>query len=185
MIIIGGLGRCGTTLIENALQPRKCQFVRHLNPYSNLQNDGVVKTHSLPPVPWMKGGAKAIWMFGNPMDIVVSCLTATPGFIVAHCDHLGGDSSRLKEIYDYDVLGLDKHFDAWYNSVGGRLATVKYETMFSHLDDIQAFMGIPMKFSDYRPRTTDWRRHWAAPWLSQTYKILAEKIEDAEEFKIW
>lgn len=184
MIVIGGLGRCGTSLITQAFLPKTEKFVRRLSPYTYLSHDGIIKTHSLPPKRW-GGSTKVIWCFGNPMDIVVSCLQAPPGFIVAHCNHLGGDTKNLGKIYDKDILGLDKHFTAWYDRLPVRMATVKYEKIYSHLDDIQAFIGMPMTFSAFRPRKSNWKKHWAAPWLEATYGVLAKRIEDAEDFKIW
>jgi hypothetical protein len=187
MLIIAGLGRCGTSLISGSFRResgthRGYDFSYEFpDKYSNLQ--GIIKTHGLPPK-YPNNQNKTIWCFGNPMDIVVSCLMTNPGFIVTHCHQLGGDEKNIDKIYDQDVMGLEKHFDAWYKPHCG-LATIKYEKIYSHLDDIQRFVGLPMQFPDFRPRKTNWKKHWAAPWLKETYGSLAEKIDAAEDFKIW
>ena len=140
----------------------------------------------MPPKEFMQA-SKIIWCFGNPMDIVVSCQGDG-----AHCANLGGDYEHMNEIYDRDVMGLEKHFDAWYrkqpapgDDASVHFATVKYEKIFSHISDIKDFMGVKMDFPDFRPRKTNWKKHWAAPWLKETYGRLAEKVNDAEGFKAW
>ena len=46
-------------------------------------------------------------------------------------------------------------------------------------------MGLKMNFPEFVPRKTNWKKHWAAPWLQETYARLTEKIDAAEDFKIW
>ena len=181
-MIIAGLGHCGTSLVAGAFRNRKHMFSRRCpNIYSDpsLFPQKIVKTHSTPPKKWDERD-KVIWIFGNPMDIVVSCLGDA-----VHCRNLFGDHKHMDEIYDRDVMGLENHFDVWYRHQKVNFATVRYEKMFSHIQDIKKFTGLKMDFPDFRPRKTNWKKHWAAPWLKETYGRLAEKIDAAEDFKLW
>ena len=111
MMIIAGLGHCGTSLVAGAFRNRKHMFSRRCpNIYSDpsLFPEKIVKTHSTPPKKW-DDRDKVIWIFGNPMDIVVSCLGDA-----VHCRNLFGDHKHMDEIYDRDVMGLENHFDVWY-----------------------------------------------------------------------
>ena len=182
MIIIAGLGHCGTSIIAGAFRGRKHTFSFGCpTMYDDPTHYALplIKTHSFPPKEW-NPSCKAIWCFGNPMDIVISCRGDA-----RHCRNLMGDYKHMDEIYDRDVMGLEKHFDNWYKQQPVSFATVKYEKMFSHTKDIKRFMGLKMDFPEFVPRKTNWKKHWAAPWLQETYARLTEKIDAAEDFKIW
>ncbi|SVD33587.1 uncharacterized protein METZ01_LOCUS386441 [marine metagenome] len=181
MIIIAGLGHCGTSLLAGAFDGKHTFCRACPNKWSDLSlfKYPVIKTHSLPPTDWPPK-SKAIWCFGNPMDIVISCRGDA-----RHCQNLMGDYKHMDEIYDRDVMGLEKHFDVWYKQQQISFATVKYEKIFSNIKEIKRFMGLKMNFPEFVPRKTNWKKHWAAPWIQETYARLTEKIDAAEDFKIW
>jgi len=185
MLVVAGLGRCGTTLIMKSIK-KKYSFVSNLNELGSRRYEQQMwKTHGLPATNW-PSGTKIIWCFGDPRDIVVSCITNGFGFLHSHCLNLGGDLENLGNILEKDVLGLDKHFTAWYNNIPGiRLATVKYERLYANLDEIKRFIGLPLSFPTFMPRNTNWRQFWAADKIDRTYGALAQRIAKAEDFKVW
>jgi hypothetical protein len=183
MIIIGGFGRCGTTLLTESISTQNYTFIQDLNDVTWRTAPGLGKTHGMPPTEWPTE-AKVLWCFGNPMNTIVSCKRLGSSFLKAHAFRLGADPEQTANVYYEDVLGLDKHFDAWYNTTGVRLATVKYEALFENRFKIQRFVGLDMKFPIYKKRESDWRSHLMSYELQATYGKLAAKIEAAEDFKV-
>lgn len=185
MIIVGGFGRCGTGLVTSAISTANYTFISDLNDKYYWSDGGTLyKTHSMPPTEW-PSGAKVIWCFGNPMNVIVSCFNLGKGFLRQHGKNLGADPNYVENAYFEDVLGLDKHFTAWYNANGVRLATVKYETLFENQYKIQRFVGLPMRFPKPKSRESNWQNHHMAKELERTYGELAARIEAAEDFKVW
>lgn len=133
------------------------------------------------------GGRHLMYVFGNPMNAVVSFFArresiselhgfdCRPGkgkkhWAVLHCRNLEVEAGPMTSEWDLrryldhgeDPFRLEKHFDDWTNpSTGAWVLLVRYETMWDHFPEIFRFAEIPdshiPRVPQRRPRGSDWR----------------------------
>ena len=182
-IIVAGLGKCGTTMVST--------YVWTTFPSLNIR-----KTHSLhpsillavvEPIPIRPTkNTKIIWMFGNPMNIVIS----SNSLHQLKLHYLNLQSPNYKQHskrFTQDTLLLEKHFDAWYKPQKFEFLSVKYEGLRhqKNRDMIDDFLGSKLDLPAWKERSADWRTHPKKDELLRTYGRLAEKVEAAEDVKWW
>jgi len=186
-IVVAGMGRCGTTLVFDAIR-KKNEFVRDLQ---NLNNPdfirlNVIKTHDFPPTT-LPPNTKCIYMFGNPYHIVFS----SHGPKVNHHEHYlnmhSEPSSRFKFTWE-DTLQLQKNFTLWHQPQPFPLLTLRYETLWQNIHVLNEFLGFEVQLPKQKPRET----HFENPQLAnqmwevrRTYEPLHNIIEQAPNAKIW
>jgi len=188
-IIIAGLGRCGSTILAQALNNNiSPPFSEHLQGY-HFRNKSIYKTHDFAP-PSLPLTAKVIFMFRNPMDIVVSTCAAIEryrdeNFGQEHYTHLHSDFKQHNLCFVKDVMRLEENFDSWYQQQTFDLLTMRYERIFDYIDSIEKFVGFKIKLPKKVESPTNWRLHEKMRNLELTYKCLSNKIEKTENAKIW
>ena len=116
-IIVAGLGRCGTTLVFDAIkkmnQVKKFEFIVSLDSFSNYENNTLYKTHSYPPRS-LNDNIKVIFMFGDIADIIRSTHNKINEWGLLHHKHLGSSRySYNNSILEGDTLGLYDQFISW------------------------------------------------------------------------
>ena len=198
-IVVASMGRSGSTVLSDAICDanwrRAFAAVRHtryrrsmlrqawrLNAVK-LQAGYIYKTHDLPPGNGGKSGARFVYTFADPFDVISSLLALGRrngmNWINRHATHMiGGRLVDLEELLDNDVLCLESHFESWLAFQAPNVAGVRYDRLWEQEQVIAEFLGIPLRLP---PRL----RRGSSPGtlspgqfrrLEQTYGALREKI---------
>jgi hypothetical protein len=185
-IIIASMGRSGSTLLNDVIakvyKDRGFIIFHELQSGMKLKRNSLYKTHShaqfLP-----KGDVKVIYLFGNPMNVVLSTYERTN--LPQHFRHMDGDWENRDYYLEKDVLRLEENFDSFYQLQQFDLMTLRYETMYDHLKEIENFVCCHLKFPSFKKRKTDWRTSEFRSQLERTYGMFNQKIEKSEDIKVW
>lgn len=191
-IVIAGLGRCGTTLMYNSI----------LENHYYLMSSGILmfddeqiqfgwnelfKTHDYPPKN-LPNKVKLIFMFGNPLNTVISAHRLMNHWGQKHHEHLRSNQFRPNnEILKSDTLKLHELFDAWNQVQNFSFISVRYETLYSKktLNALSDYLGFRLQLLPQQPRISDWETHPKKKQLLSVYGDLHKKILDADDVKIW
>lgn len=178
------MGRAGSTLIFNVLKQifNDGGFII-FNENIKLKNNFLYKTHSFAEDIPLFFGCKVIYTFANPYNVVISAHEYTN--IKQHYIHMNGKWDRKEFWHKEDTLRLENNFDSWYKKQEFDLLTIKYETIYQNINFIENFVGSKLKFPKKRERKTNWERHPQKSNIEDTYRILYQKVCDAEDCKIW
>ena len=190
--IISGLGRCGTTLMQFALIEsrgliKSRRFLSRFSDEKNFVKGTLYKTHSAPPVR-LPPHVKLVFMFGDPMNAALSGYKEFSKENDKHFQHIGASEVPDREdIFSRDVLMLEQHFDAWYQRQGFDFISVRYETLYTEETQsmLAEYLGFRLKLPPYRQRSTDWHQHERRDELAATYAGIGNKIEAADDCRIW
>ena len=225
-IIVCSLGRCGSTMLVNNLknyyhqQPSRMDIVRlddHIQmdlvtDDSTIERgfDGeasmalrgqyllghVYKSHDFPPA-YLPSHVKVIFLFGNPIDIVLSALeldkrplTGVDSRFTAldlHIRNLRGDIKKKADLFDKDVLRLEEQFDCWFKTQAFPLLRLRYETMWEHQSEIRSFIGIDRFKLPKKKQRKYLRGKYNDSTLANlelNYSQLSKKIQNAPNFLI-
>lgn len=188
--IIAGLGRCGTTLVQQALIEthgviKSRQFLSRFSDENKFVNGTIHKTHDLPPAT-LSSNVKLVFMFGNPMNAALSGYKEFSKN--KHYAHIGvTDIPDREDIFSRDILLLEKHFDAWHRQQGFDFISVRYETLYAEATRamLAEYLGFRVNLPPHRQRSTDWQQHDRRDELVATYSGLNAKIESAADARIW
>ncbi|HHJ40429.1 MAG: hypothetical protein AXA67_07970 [Methylothermaceae bacteria B42] len=189
--LVAGLGRCGTTLLTEALinsglNPSMI-FLENLRTFSDYKGGYLYKTHDYPP-PTMPENVKVIYLFRNPMNIALSAYKKINEWGLVHHKHFHSDLFRPNEdILERDTLHLERQFDSWFRPQKFSFISVKYENLFddSTLSLLNDFLNVELKFKNILPSSTDFKKHPKHEKLLNAYGSLANKIERAPSCKVW
>lgn len=193
-IIIAGLGRCGTTVVQKSIK-KSCKvkssrvFIDSFNMCPSLQKNQLYKTHAFPAQYELPDHVKVIFLFGNPMDIVLSVNNKfNTNRLKLHYHHL--ESPYYKEHYNIihqDTLQLEKQFKAWHQKQKFDFCSIKYETLFSSAtqNKLNDYLGFKIKFPKFAKRKNDWTKDEQKSSLEKTYGNLNQQILKADNFKLW
>ena len=188
--IVAGLGRCGTTLMYNAITKtsnatKEKKFLARFGEQDRYVKGTIYKTHDLPPA-HLPPHVKLVFMFGNPMNAALS------GFHEfeddRHYHHVGSDRFGHREnIFTEDILLLEKHFDSWYRPQNFEFIAIRYESLYEEqtLDMLEEYLGFRVALPPFRKRKTNWESHPMKDSLQKTYSRLDAKIRAAEACRIW
>jgi len=191
-VVVAGWGRCGTTLLFNALSTsghllHDIFFINRFDERRPYYKGICSKTHDLPP-PILPPHVKVIFLFGNPMNAALSAFNAFPKHPDVHFKHIDSPYTDERHLfYCRDVFQLTKQFDAWYKPQGVGLLTLRYETLYAEQtqETLQSFLGFELKMPPYRARKTDWQTHPLRAALQETYGALQKRVEAADDARIW
>ena len=156
----------------------------------------VYKTHAYPfPDQPLPPHVRVLWMFGNPLNIVASIadifagdLTQRERFYEDHYRNLESPHyAHRAEILTRDTLMLERQFDAWYRPHAFRFLSLRYEAMYRPAvwRTVENFLGLPLPLLPQKERRANWSSHPRSAQMMATYGRLHEKIEAAEDVKIW
>ncbi len=191
-IIVAGLGRSGTTLVYNSLLYnhyfKPTPFTTNLNSLMDYDSKGFVyKTHDLPPKE-LNDSFKLIYLFGNPMNTVLSTHRRINEWGRLHHKHLHSNLFKDNDDILYkDILMLNEHFDKWYRKQKFSFVSIKYEMLYTEdtQNALSDYLGFKIKLFPQKKRNTDWKTHPMGDIVYNTYKQLFLKIEESENYKIW
>jgi hypothetical protein len=189
--IVAGLGRCGTTLVFNSLVRRGYKgdlpFLRRFDDLDSYQNGAVYKTHYLPPES-LPDNVKLIYLFGHPIDTIISTHRMINQWGARHHANLGSESFRSNDdIFYRDSLALCEHFDRWYRPQAFPFISIRYEAL--HLVDtrtaLSRFLGFELRLPPNRERRANRSEHSMRDQILEVYRELDRRIEQAEDVRIW
>ena len=136
--ICAGMGRCGTWWLCHSIENHFNKFVSFFNFGDIVFSPGeLYKTHDYPP-PSALPHMKIIYMFGSPMNIIISAMKnfdfkeAMVGKLYyksweAFYKFHNADVLEHHKIYDKDTLHLEENFDRWYKQQPFPFMTLKYK----------------------------------------------------------
>jgi hypothetical protein len=114
----------------------------------------IIKTHDLAPT---CPPGKCIFIFGNPADAVSSAdrIAAEEGEIWFQ-QHLYNLRSHgdLSELRRKDILNYEAQIKAWSDGRADNILLVCYEDLWDRIEEIAAFVGMPLNLPDRRVRAT-------------------------------
>lgn len=189
--IVGGIGRCGTTLIFKFLSSNyySQKFTKNLNKIdtSILTSNTVFKTHS-PFPPKNPKNMKALFMFGNIYNIVTSYRQIWSPKSASHL-YLNEEVSKNKDLFSTNVLKLERHFKHWIKPQKFPVMIVRYETMYQNMNEILKFLGLnpkKIKFPSQKKRTTSWKNlpNSDKDKLIKSYKHVQEYVDNLPDIEI-
>jgi hypothetical protein len=191
-VVVAGLGRCGTTLLYNALREHGyCapdnSFLVDFAVLSDAPTGSVYKTHAYPPAS-LPRNMKLIWLFGDPRNIALSVHNKMNEWGRRHHAHLQSSGYEPNtSVLRRDTLGLGEHFEAWYRRQNFPFVSVRYERL--RADEVQDALASFLVFRVDLPRREERKAHWDqsgfVDTLNAVYGSLAERIESAENIRIW
>lgn len=190
-IVVAGLGRCGTTLVFDAIRkygfPHSRVFIDKFQKMSFYKPGMVYKSHDHPPTK-LPDNVKVIWMFGNPMNIILSTHKMINEWGRKHYYHLGLDSYVDNDfVFNGDNMNMKVHFEEWYKHQNFEFLSVRYESLNKREAQVAIweYLGFEFPFPQLRERETDWNNHYMRDQLYETYNELNNRIESVDDFKLW
>ncbi|MFT6319138.1 MAG: hypothetical protein ACI8RP_000927 [Urechidicola sp.] len=189
-VIVSGMGRCGTTLLANAIcetRGYKYRFARDIS-VVNLTNGKLFKTHDYPNFEIKNNDCKVVFMFGDIRNIVISATKMINRWGDNHFKNLQSPNyNQYTEIYDKDVLCLENLFDAWYQKQDFPFMSIRYEALYhpKTIKMLNDFLGFKVVLPLYKERASSWEDSPHLQSIMKVYGQLHEKIEHTEDCKIW
>jgi hypothetical protein len=197
--IVASSGRTGTTVmcnsIKKALKGQEYKLATTKQIQKTPRWNHVTKTHGYPPQQ-LSNQSRLLFLFGNPYDSVCSYVR-----IVRTLGESGEDFIKeairltaknnnvsIEDIFIKDIFQIEKRFDAFYRNHQYPVMTIKYETMWDFQAEIADFLEIPsFRLPNYRQRQSNFgfctdEEH---KQICETYKRIKEKIDRADDIKVW
>ena len=188
-VFVAGLGRCGTTLLYNAIVAARIADKGFSPRFSDVRllNPGVYKTHDRPPS-FLPEHVKVIFLFRNPFEIAISANKMINQWAYLH--HYNLCSERFQpnhSIFYEDTLELKKSFDLWYQTQSFTFISIRYESLWEKgtLDTLNRYLNVEVKLPRRTPSPSRVDRHPQEACIRATYASLHEKIQAARDVKIW
>lgn len=225
-IIVCSLGRCGSTMLVNSLanyyrrQSYRLDIVRlddHIRTDLTSDNstiergfDGeesmalrgqyllghVYKSHDFPP-PHLPDHVKVIFLFGNPVDIVLSAKELDKRYLTGvdsrftsldlHIRNLRGNIKQKADLFNKDVLRLEEQFNRWFEPQSFPILRLRYETMWEHQSLIRSFIGIDAFKLPQKKQRKNYRAKYPEKILAKlesNYSQLDKKIKSAPNYSV-
>lgn len=143
------------------------QMIKGLYPNESLEKLSPILTHSRDVPATLPHKKKVIYLYGNPMNCVISFFkrrevihdrhgyypkyrAGIKNWAQSHCENVGGDWKSLdvnwglKEYLENgaDLFRLEEHFDLWHKSHRKYpILFLRYETMWDHVEEIINYAG--------------------------------------------
>jgi hypothetical protein len=147
----------------------------------------------------VKEGFRAVYVFGNPMDAILSVFRRD--FQHWHVQNMNteqayeewNDQWTLRDFLNQerDYFRMREQFHNWIEADRSYpIMYVKFDTLWEHLPELFAFAGLPTRcideFPDQRERTSDWTEEEEFVWrgLREFYGDLWSEIQETPDFQI-
>jgi len=179
-MIVAGLGRCGTTIVAEAISNAMIgrigyHFQNRLDELFPYGLQFPYKTHDLAP---LECPMKAIYLFGDPRDIAVSTHIRLGNGLEKHYKSMRADHNESLKWVIKDTLRLTENFNSWARRHNYEVMMLRYDCIWEFPDSISEFVGKEVVLPERKQRLTNWRDHPEAFLINRTYGDLAKKIED-------
>jgi hypothetical protein len=203
-ILVNSYGRSGSTMltqsiISSLLKNKGINSQRLLTRIffqqawdlneTKIYNGFVYKTHDYPPKKNMSKSVCIIYIFADPVDVVLSLLkifkeAEDDAWMRLHFEHMKTNyTNNFYSIIDYDTLQLEKHFDSWLKKTKWPTAFVRYEKLWENYHKIGEFLNIPLGLPFYRERTArQFPDLETVKRVEKTYANFRRKVNKFEDF---
>lgn len=203
-ILVNSYGRSGSTMltksiIASALYNKSNGFCKLMSRAMNQQawdidstkiRPGFIyKTHDYPPKVQINKKCAVIYVFANPVNVVISLIKIlesleSDAWMREHFDHLKSEYAEdFYSIIDCDTLNLEPHFNSWLAEDRLPVAFVRYEKLWENQDKLSAFLGMPLQLPPYRERKAQHDPDSdVVARLETTYSSLKEKVYSCNDF---
>lgn len=204
-MIVASYGRSGSTmlfnnLIDSATNKRVPKWLkagakgkgRDLDTIK-IKPGLIYPTHHYPPKRTLPEKARVIYIFADPVEVILSLLHLvhtgkwSQETFLNHCKNLQvsfQDIKSVDELVYEDKLNLEKHFDAWLAESRFPIAFVKYEHLWEHEENISSFVGFNVSLPPRKERSEKKVNDATMAQLRETYDSLRRKVNDCEDFFI-
>jgi len=190
--LVSSFGGVGNSMWIKFLNPDYTTYTNHMHYHLELK-------HVSYPPEFLPENIKTLYLFGNPMNSVISIFNRN----LQHIHYRNIFNKVLKPqnmTFEYfldqgvDIFHLEQHFQNWMNDNNEArnypIILIKYETMWDNLEYIFDFLGLEKKriseFPDKKERKSDWRNQpkKIREKLLKIYTPLLSKINNSPEVKI-
>lgn len=169
-VLVASVGRVGSKIVWEAVSRGLSQSVFSLkNPFGRhivrgsawdlsrgpLLGGLVYKTHDLPYLLSPRAGARVVFLFGRPSDVVLSVAQCNDRFgaswVADHLSHMRANG-QYEEMFTRDVLRLSEHVDAWRTTANASVLGMRYEAVWKNVGLLSDFVRFPVVLPPFRPR---------------------------------
>jgi hypothetical protein len=200
-IIVNSYGRSGSTMLTRSIVEsiaRKNTTLKQVlfksipQPAWDLDEvkirpGFVYKTHDYPPKNSFNCNVRVIYIFADPVDVILSLLRLYKekgeAWMREHYEHLKAPYTDFNNIIYEDQLRLENHFDAWLQEKRFPVAFIRYEELWNHQKEISAFLEVPIQLPSYKERNS---KKFTEPTMVEkvkiTYSSLREKVFNQKSF---
>jgi len=146
----------------------------------------------------VKDGFRVVYVFGNPMDAVLSVFRR--GYQKWHIDNMrediNGPADDAWQLDDFlqeskDPFRMAQHFRTWKEANRSYpILYLKFDALWRHLPEFFAFVGLSTEslddFPEQRERASDWTEEteYVRRRLKKFYGELWSEIQTAPDFQI-
>lgn len=201
-IIVNSYGRSGSTMLRDSIIESLTKDKNRIVNFALLKSlpqqawdlgkekikpGFVYKTHDYPPKIHLNTNVRVIYIFADPVDVILSLLRLYKekgeAWMREHYEHLKAPYTDFNNIIYEDQLRLEKHFDAWIKEDRIPVAFVRYEELWNHQKEVSEFLEVPIQLPSYKDRNS--RKNFNTQPLEElmiTYFSLREKVFNLEGF---
>jgi len=201
-IIVNSYGRSGSTMLRDSIVESLAKEKNKIVNYALLKSipqpawdldevkirtGFVYKTHDYPPKKNFNCNVRVIYVFADPVDVILSLLRLYKkkgeAWMREHYEHLKAPYTDFNNIIYEDQLRLEKHFEAWIKEDRMPVAFVRYEELWNHQKEVSDFLGISIQLPPYKERNSKkFNDPQVIEKLKITYSSLREKVLNQESF---
>lgn len=203
-ILVNSYGRSGSTMLTksiiSSLAKNKAGFldqvlIRTIKlpawqlDSTVLRNGFIYKTHDYPPQNRIDINCYAIYIFSDPVNVVLSLLrifeeSENDEWMRLHFNHLKAEYQEdFYSIIDYDTLNFERHFDSWLAEKRFPVAFIRYENLWENQDNLGDFLDIPLQLPPYKERKAKKNPDiHIIKRLEKTYANLRTKVFNCKDF---
>lgn len=198
-IIVASTGRAGSTVLYKALcesytkkrcltkketekRIRKridCGFIKRLKK-DHKKLPKIIKTHDLFHDDTYPKNSKAIFVYGDPLDSLLSVEQMTKKYglqwFYQHQYNLRAEGS-FEKLYHDDVLNFEGQIKSWMRQKRSNVLCIKYEDIWERKKDIEAFTGLSISLPPQKQRTKKERQNKIDQKLIQHLRRTLKKHE--------
>ena len=189
---VTSLGGTGTTMLYRFLEDYDADVPKDTHDWIPWKHQRTPPADSK-----VSRGFRALYLFGNPMNAVLSVFRR--GYQHWHVERMDGDVDAWDKSWDleeflaqgHDHFRMERHFLNWTQADRSYpILLLNFDALWERLPEVFAFLGLPSsamgEFPERRERHSDWlsqptqiRRD-----LKDMYGSLQERIECTSDFRI-
>ena len=102
---------------------------------------------------------KTLYVFGDPLATVLSLVERTSRdgqvWLNSHAQHLKAPETTPSDLLQNDSLGLFAHLKAWVEDKNHPALFVRYEELWSVVDQVADYIGMAIELPARKRRTVD------------------------------
>lgn len=201
-IVVASCGRSGSTMLTESLALSSIEYgVGYIEKKmadavtkwdwdlktENLERGYIHKTHDYPPKSIEIEGAKFIYVYADPYEVVYSTIRKSreegQEWIREHAKHMKSEICSVEEIIKADALGLENNFDAWRNISSKNVMILNYENIWNRRGEISEFVGYDVEIPKKKERRSSKCivSEKEQKMIKKVYKSMHVKVENEKK----